>query len=498
MFHLLRETAREFDVILYAFTEGEVADADLAPVLEFVSRVVLVPKPRYREPRWSSLAPPEVCEYHSPEMLRLWRGAEAALKQVEYTYLASYSGDILVEHDVTFDLYAQIFARKKAARERTLSARWDWWRWQRYERRAIERFPAVVAMSEKDAHQLAVAHVRVIENGVDLTRFTPSPERPGRRLLFIGSFRHFPNIVAFRFLIEEIFPLVPDAELTVVAGPDALLHWRNHTGTLAPPTHPNIEIHQFVADVRPLYHETNIVVVPTRESAGTNVKVLEALAMERVVVGTPSGCAGLGLVHGETAWIAETAEELAAGIRHLLDDLALRLHISRAGRQYVERHFDWRAIGARQRALYRQLLGDPIQVRAATPEDLPAIAAIQASSPEASQWEARDYLTHDCRLALLDGRAAGFLAVRETAPGEREILNLAVDPAERRRGVARRLLGDALTDAFASPAAWFLEVRESNTAALQLYKSLGFNVAGRRENYYHNPSEGAIVMRFLS
>ncbi len=351
MFHLLRETAREFDVILYAFTEAAIADADLAPVLEFVSRVVLVPKPRYREPRWSSLAPPEVCEYHSPEMLRLWREAETTLKQVEYTYLASYSGDVLVEHDVTFDLYAQILAREKAARERTLSAQWDWWRWQHYERRAVERFPAVVAMSEKDAHQLAVAHVRVIENGVDLTRFTPSPERPGRRLLFIGSFRHFPNIVAFRFLVEEIFPLIPDAELTVVAGPDAWLHWRNHTGTLAPPPHPNIQIHQFVADVRPLYHDANVVVVPTLESAGTNVKVLEALAMERVVVSTPSGSAGLGLVHGETAWIAEITEELAAGIRYLLDDLALRLHISRAGRLYAERHFDCRSIGARQRAI---------------------------------------------------------------------------------------------------------------------------------------------------
>ena len=122
-------------------------------------------------------------------------------------------------------------------------------------------------------------------------------------------------MVAFRFLTEQILPLVPDAELTVVAGPDPWPHWTNLTGLLPPPENPRVRILEFVADVRPLYRETNVVVVTTLESAGTNVKVLEALAMERAVVSTSSGCAGLGLEHGVTAWIADSAEGLAEGIR---------------------------------------------------------------------------------------------------------------------------------------------------------------------------------------
>ena len=58
IFHLLRELAREFDVELFAFTDVLPIDAlpvDAAPVLEFCARVVLVEKPRYREPRWSTL-----------------------------------------------------------------------------------------------------------------------------------------------------------------------------------------------------------------------------------------------------------------------------------------------------------------------------------------------------------------------------------------------------------------------------------------------------------
>lgn len=508
MFNLLREVAREFDIDLYAFTEGEIGDADLRPVLDFAARVYLVKKPRYREPRWSTLAPPELEEYRSPEMKKLLRRRETNLfqrdlLQVEYTYLAPYGGDILVEHDVTFDLYAQVRARRPG-----IGAWWDWWRWRRFERRAIANFRSVVVMSEKDRGLLNVPQTLVIENGVDLGRFEPQPEHPGRNVLFIGSFRHFPNIVAYRFLTEEILPLLsgamPDVRVTVVAGPDPWLHWRNYTGALPPAANPRIRIHEFVADVRPLYHEANVVVVPTLESAGTNVKVLEAMAMERVVVSTVSGCAGFGLRHGETIWIADTAADLAAGIRRLLDDDALRSRIARAARAYIERRFDWRAVGLRQREMLRELLADPIRVRPARNTDLPAIAAIQSAAPHASHWDPKEYLEYDCRVATCVDAGAeagtekcivGFVATRQTAPREHEILNIAVDPAYSRRGIGRRLIETVLA---IGRGVWFLEVRESNVSAVKLYTTLGFTPSGRREMYYHDPAEAAIVMKIVS
>lgn len=492
IFHLLRETAREFDVSLYAFIEDEIREEDLRPVLEFVTRVYLVKKPRYREPRWSTLLPPEVCEYHSPAMRALWLARKANVAQVEYTALATYGGDILVEHDVTQDLYAQVLARKRG-----FSAWWDWKRWKRFEDRAVRGFSSVVTMSEKDRELLAIRHATVIENGVDLERFEPSPETPGRRLLFIGSFRHFPNVVAFRFLTEQILPRLKDVELTVVAGPDPWPHWTNVTGALRPPEHPEVRILEFVADVRPLYRETNLAVVTTLESAGTNVKVLEALAMERAVVSTASGCAGLGLENGVTAWIADSAEGLATGIDTLLADDDLRRRIARAGREYARSRFDWRGIGRIQRALLRQKAGDPLLLRAATQDDLRAIAQIQDDSPQAARWEPESYLALDCRVASLrsTGDVVGFMVSRATGPGERELLNVAVAPAMRRHGVARRLLAEALHN---RQDMWFLEVRESNVAAIRLYESSGFRTMGHRKNYYREPCETGIVMRFLS
>ncbi len=130
-------------------------------------------------------------------------------------------------------------------------------------------------------------------------------------------------------------------------------------------------------------------------------------------------------------------------------------------------------------------------IRPAEARDLDAIKRIQGRS----SWRAEEFLHFDCRVIEDGGVVRGFLAARQTAPGEREILFIAVDPACRRRGMGRRLLQNELA---ASCGEWFLEVRESNLAAIRLYESLGFRMAGRRENYYPDPPESAIVMRFFS
>jgi ribosomal-protein-alanine acetyltransferase len=497
IFNLLRAAASQFDIFLFAFTEGD-QPLEAEPVLEFCSKVILVPKPRYREPRWSTLLPPEVHEYRSPVMSGLLaemrRTHSLQLMQTEYTQLAAYGGDVLVEHDVTYDLYRQV--HEKA---RSLSSWWDHYRWKRFERRAIGRFRSVVAMSAKDAALLGVPQAREIPNGVDLDRFRPVAERPGRRLLFIGSFRHFPNVAAYRFFTEEVWPLLanefPDMTLTVVAGPDPLTFWRASTGTNAPPPQERIRLLGFIRDVRPLYEDATLVLVPTPVSAGTNVKVLEAMAMQRAVVSTSCGCAGLGLEHGTSVWIADDGPSFAAGVRRLLSDEPLRRGIAQAAHLHAQRHFSWKRLGAGQRALWAELLGTTVAVREALRDDLPRISAIQAASPEASAWASEDYLSYGCLVAVAQDRVLGFIAFRQAGEGEAEILNLAVAPESRRRGVATLLVEEVVAR---RPGALFLEVRSSNMAARNFYQKLGFTEVGLRRGYYQSPADDGIVMRLQS
>ncbi len=484
LYNLLRECSHDFDITLFAFTENEEPD-DFEPLRTFCAKLVLAPKPRYREPRWTSVEPPEVREYRSDVMKRLIAEHRTGPLQVEFTQLASYRGDILVEHDITFDLYRQVHERRA-----TPGSRWDWWRWRRFEQSALARFPRVVVMSEKDAQLSEHPRATVVPNGVDLARFLPRPEPDARTILFIGSFRHFPNIVAYRFLTEQVLPKVcesePRARLIVVAGPDPKIHWQGLTGTLDWPAIPGVEMHEFVADVRPLYEASNVVVVPTLESAGTNVKVLEAMAMRRAVISTSTGCAGLDLTHGSDIWVADGADAFAAGIVRMLADSAARRAMAEAARRTVEERFSWRRIGSAQSALWAELAPLPLNLRNAKPEDAPRIREILAASPEAAQWQ-----PERCVVAEVSGKVVALLAHRSTTPDEHEILNVAVAPEWRRRGVARALLSRWLRQVRGDV---FLEVRESNWAGRRLYESLGFTVRGMRPSYYDNPPETGIVM----
>jgi polysaccharide biosynthesis protein PslH len=506
IFNLLREMSAEFDIFLFAFRDAETGD-DLQPVLDLCVRLILAEKPRYREPRWSTLMPPEVHEFRSPAMIVALARIRAECKieavQVEYTMLAPYSGDVLVEHDVTFALYRQIRDRSPG-----IAQRWDYWRWQRFEKKWIRRYRKVVVMSELDRALLHRSsgrpNVAVIPNGVDLERFTPEIERPGERLLFIGSFRHFPNIVAFQFFVEKVWPILREQSseitFTVVAGSEPMLYWPAGASLFAFQRDEHIRLLGFIADVRPLYVEANLAIVPTLVSAGTNLKVLEAMAMDRAVVSTSSGCAGLGLEHGVNVWIADSPEDFARAIQTLLEDASQRRRIAEAGRMHVQQNYGWRGIGARQRALLRDLMPSRVRIRPAEERDLPEITAIQRTAPESSQWEAQDYLAFDCQVAFLtdvlpEHRIAGFLVSRSVADKEREILNIAVHPDFRRLHIATELLQAELSR---WPGAHFLEVRESNAAARHLYEGLGFQVVGERLAYYDNPLETGIVMRILS
>lgn len=95
-------------------------------------------------------------------------------------------------------------------------------------------------------------------------------------------------------------------------------------------------------------------------------------------------------------------------------------------------------------------------------------------------------------VAETDKKPAGYIGL-SISVDEGYILNVAVMPAYRRKGVAKTLINEVIRDnkqlSFLT-----LEVRPSNTAALGLYKSLGFERVGVRKNYYRNPTEDALLL----
>ena len=140
------------------------------------------------------------------------------------------------------------------------------------------------------------------------------------------------------------------------------------------------------------------------------------------------------------------------------------------------------------------------RIRPATPADVPALAEIERacfSDPWSPEGIAETF--HNGTSIVLLGecneRTVGYLMARVSGE-EGEILNLAVLPGHRRRGLARELLAEAIhrMRGFGAREA-FLEVRESNTAALALYAARGFRPVGVRPRYYRSPPEDALVLR---
>lgn len=133
-------------------------------------------------------------------------------------------------------------------------------------------------------------------------------------------------------------------------------------------------------------------------------------------------------------------------------------------------------------------------------EDAEAASEILLQAPEAAAWSAsmiQELLASagvSGFIAERAGRVTGFILGREVLD-EGEILNLTVVRANRRHGEGTALSREMLKS-FAARGVQrvFLEARESNLAGIAFYKKLGFGQVGRREGYYREPAEAALIL----
>jgi glycosyltransferase involved in cell wall biosynthesis len=301
------------------------------------------------------------------EMSQTWK---PDVLQIEYTHMAAF-GDcapgvpsILVEHDLTFSLYRQF-----AESQRNTEAWREYERWRAFEHERLRAFDGVWTVSEEDRrlaiHEsgCAAESTFTVPNGVDTERFQPGGQVAGEpEILYVGSFRHLPNLLGFDALRREVMPRVwarnPGVRLRVVAGPKYEEHWAKFAASSGGRiTDPRIAIHGFVEDLRPLYERAWAVAVPLEVSAGTNIKVLEAMASGKAIVSTPTGCAGLGLVDGGELLVREDWAGFADAVTQLVADGKLRQRLGARARAVSEARYSWHAIAGRAWESYLRVSG---------------------------------------------------------------------------------------------------------------------------------------------
>jgi len=316
--------------------------------------------------RPSSKRPDAVEEFDLPEFHAALKQTcdkwQPGIVQLEFTQMAVYAEDcppaktLLVEHDITYDLYAQMVRQKP-----DWQTRQEHKRWLKFEKNAWKHVNTVITMSKKDRKMVTGArHTKTLENGVDIERFSPSTDvAEPARILFIGSFAHLPNILAMEWFLREVWPKLAhlNPTLHLICGSRYQFHLeRFRDRATVDLDQPGIEVEDFVSDVRPAYRRAAVVIAPLRASAGTNIKIMEAMAMGKAIVSTTGGVHGLDVKDGTDVVIADLGHEMAAAIADLFTNTAKRRFLEQQARTTAVSRYDWDAIATRQRELYESLL----------------------------------------------------------------------------------------------------------------------------------------------
>jgi glycosyltransferase involved in cell wall biosynthesis len=170
--------------------------------------------------------------------------------------------------------------------------------------------------------------------------------------------------------------MLPHVRVRVVGGPRHDFYWeqfRRTSGSWQGGLDRRIEVHGFVEDLRPFYGNAGVVVVPLEVSAGTNIKVLEAMACGKALVSTAVGSAGLGLRPGYDALICSDWNDFANAVCELIRNPELCGRIACQARQTAEERFGWDSIAERAYQSYTA-----IQKRAAPHEKAVPAHSVQA------------------------------------------------------------------------------------------------------------------------
>lgn len=232
------------------------------------------------------------------------------------------------------------------------------------------RVDAILTVTEADALELRnerlITSCHIIPNVHEIHDPVPAKSADGPELIFVGSFRHEPNLDAVRYFCEEIFPLVlaqvPNAHLSIVGAspPSEILDLASE----------RIEVTGYVPDTAPYLQRSDISIAPLRFGAGMKGKIGEAMSFGLPVVTTSIGAEGFGLTPGEHVLVADEPERFADEIIRLYEDKRLYEQVRIAGHDFIRTNYGPEAVnGKLDQAL--KSIGD------LAPSKLPALESLK-------------------------------------------------------------------------------------------------------------------------
>ena len=372
IYNLAKRLSERHELYLLTFTETE-EDKDYEPELRKIFREVhLVHLPKWKSAiscafRIASGLPFQVLYFQSDAMKqtleRLLREHRFDAVHVQHLRMAPYIShrkDIprILDLPDAFSLYWERRSKVKRGLLQTAFENIEQQRVLRYEQ-VLREFELSLVCSREDLDYLKQKHgvpnLRLLPNGVDLHVFSGGDHdySHNHTLLFTGNMDYAPNVDAVVYFTSEVLPLIharfPQVRF-IIAG-------QRPVPKVLELVSEKVQVTGFVKDLSRVYNDASVVVAPLRFGAGTQNKVLEAMAIGVPVVCSNIGFRGLGIESGEGAIMQTDPEAFAASVCELLSSDTKRREVGEKGRQVIRERFDWDAISARLEAYFYEISG---------------------------------------------------------------------------------------------------------------------------------------------
>jgi O-antigen biosynthesis protein len=363
VFQLMSRAAQRHDVTLVCFIEGSDDERFAQQARDCCRRVIAVPRNEFQPLSPFPYEPFE--EFNCPAfrnaLAELLAEEDFDIAHFEWTQMALYQ-DLLPSRTVKILTEIEV---NYAAHRTLVKVERNWLKKLRGHYNSLQTLyrelelcrlvDRVVCVTDQDQGYLEgflePDRLTVINTGVDPDEFRFEEEgiEPDS-IVFVGAFRHSPNVDAMRYFCNEIFPLIlrerPQTRLYIVGSSPT-------RQILELETNPQITVTGFVDDIRGYYQLAQVVVVPLRTGVGIRGKILEGWAIGRATVATSLACQGLRASHGENIMIADQPERFAMWTLSLLRNPGFCRRLGEAGRRTVERHYDWDRLADRVCGLYQ-------------------------------------------------------------------------------------------------------------------------------------------------
>ncbi len=380
MYQTIRELARRCDlhlVVLLHYPQERAAHEHLRQVCASVEFIV---KPSVQPATAASVLPHAIREFASQDLAwhihRQILTCGIDLVQLEYTALAQYAADfrrlacVLFEHDIYFQSVARTWKHVPGLVGK-LKAGLEYFRALHYETRVLSRLDRIQTCTRANLdHLLSTVPPLAgrlqtgLRAGIDASAY---PYRANGRepftMLFVGGFRHPPNLAALAWFVSKVLPAIcsvhAEARLVVV-------------GSDTPPPHmfqslDHIELRGAVEDIREPLGRYAVFVCPVLSGSGVRVKLLESFASGIPTVSTHIGAEGLAERDGEFCALADDPARFAGKILSIFEDPAGAAAMAARARTEVETNWDIVRLTKRLEASYREVVWEKRGATSASP-----------------------------------------------------------------------------------------------------------------------------------